>query len=70
MTSLVTQRRKQDKGGGSGKYHRNEIDCKIYRNEKKREKSHIKRIEKHLTKHIKDRQAKEALVRFKKLLES
>ena len=67
---MADKRKKVRGGAGTKKYYRNEVTCRIYRNEKKYEKSHIKRIEKHLFVHLNDKQAKKALVRFENLLRS
>jgi len=59
----MANKRTHSRGGkGSRKYGRNEIKCQIYRSQHKREKSHIKRITKHISKHPKDKQAKKALL--------
>jgi len=55
---------KGKKSGGLRKYGRNKDKCALYRTLRKREKSHIRRIKKHLKKydqHEKDTQARKAL---------
>lgn len=55
---------------GTRKYGRNQMKCQIYRSQKKREKSHIRRINKHIKHNPKDRQATKALARYEQLLKS
>ena len=63
-------KRKHQKSGGARKIGRNLVKCQIYRSQKKREKSHIITITKHINHHPNDRQAKKALVRYEELLHS
>jgi hypothetical protein len=61
---------KQRKSGGDRKHGRNKEKCKVYRNLRKYERSHIKRISVHLTRHTGDEVAIEALERYKALMRS
>jgi len=51
----------QKKSSGTRKYKRNQSKCEKYRRAKKREKSHVRRIRKHLQHNPKDEQARDAL---------
>jgi ribosomal protein S15P/S13E len=64
----MSNRRIRRGKSGTRKYGRNATKCQIYRSQKKREKSHIRRINKHLRRHPKDKQSKRALSRYEKLL--
>lgn len=55
---------KQRKSGGDRKHGRNKQKCKAYKDLRKHERSHIKRISVHLTRHTGDEEAKEALKRY------
>ena len=55
-------------GKKNRKYGRNKVKCAVYRLLKKREKSHIRRIIRHLRRHQNDKVATEALERYKSLL--
>jgi len=58
----------QKKSGGDRKHGRNKIKCGVYRMLRKRERSHIRRIVKHMEKY-KDNSpmAREALERYRLL---
>jgi hypothetical protein len=64
----MSNRRLRTGKRGVRKYGRNQAKCALYRSMKKREKSHIRRIEKHLKTHSNDRKSKKALKTYKKLL--
>jgi len=59
----------QKKSGGDRKHGRNKIKCGIYRMLHKRERSHVKRIWRHMEKY-KDNSpmAREALERYRQLI--
>ena len=56
------------KGKKNRKHGRNKKKCEAYKKLQKHEKSHIKRLTKHLSIHRNDSQAKKALRRFQNLL--
>ena len=49
------------KSGGTKKHGRNSAKCKKYAIEKRKEKSHVNRIRKHIRDHPKDEPARDAL---------
>lgn len=56
--------RKRRKSGGTRKYGRNEEKCKRYKLLQIREKNKIRRIKKHLKRHVNDEQSQSFLERL------
>lgn len=56
------------KGKKNRKYGRNERKCEAYRKAQKHEKSHVKRLTRHLVKFPQDEKAVEALRRYECVL--
>ena len=64
---MATKRKRQG-GKTNRKLGRNEVKCKRYRAENRREKNKIRKIRKHLKRHINDRLAKRSLQKFIKFI--
>lgn len=55
-------------GKKNRKHGRNKKKCEAYRKAKKHEKSHVKRLEIHLSKHPRDGQARDVLTTYRRAL--
>lgn len=49
------------KGGGARKYGRNKIDCKIYKDSRRREVNKLRRLKKHIVRHPNDEPIKDII---------
>lgn len=69
---MLAKLKRPPKRGNKGKknraHGRNKIKCARYRSEHRREKSHIRRLTKHLRRHVNDTCAVVAIERFRVLL--
>ena len=62
------RKKRGDKGKKNRAFGRNKVKCAAYRAARKHEKSHLRRLERHLCKYGPDPCAQEALERYRKLL--
>ncbi len=61
-------KRTRQRGGSSKKIGRDLAKCQLYRNQHRREKNKIKKLNKHIKKHINDKLAIKAIARYEQLL--
>ncbi len=69
MIRQIPQKRRVRRGGKKNRAHgRNKLKCLIYRTSHRKEKSHVRRLRRHLRKFSGDRVAVAALERYEAMI--